>query len=250
VCFLLIHHQTREDHPLVLLANRDEYFDRPFEPPALRDEEHGIVAPLDLRGGGTWLGSNAHGVVAAITNRRGDEAAPGLPSRGGLVMDALRCRGALAAGDAIQRRLAGEPYAGFNLLLSDGHDAIVIRHDPSGAGKPRVGAVIELTPGAHVLTNLHELDEILVPLEALPDLDESIEATLRRLEALAENDRLVLPGDHRILKREETRGTVCSAVIATTPDPAAPPVFRFANGVPGEVPFEPVVDSPHERARP
>jgi hypothetical protein len=237
VCFLLIHHQTREDHPLVLLANRDEYFDRPFDPPALRDEVHGILAPRDRRAGGTWLGVNHHGLVCAITNRRGPDPDLPLPSRGGLVMAALRERGAPAAVDAIQRTLAASAYAAFNLLLADGHDALVVRHEANEDGRPGVGAVLELGPGAHVLTNLHELDEVVVPPEGLPDPEEPIGSTLLRLEILARDDSTPLPGDRRILERGDVRGTVCSAVIAQGAAGASARTFRFANGLPGAAPF-------------
>lgn len=237
MCFLLIHHRTREDHPLVLLANRDEYFDRPFEGPRLRDEALGILAPRDLRAGGTWLGVNRHGLVAAITNRRGDEHDAALPSRGLLVHRALEHLGAHPAVDALQTHLAETAYAAFNLLLTDGHDALVVRHDACPADVPRSGDVFELLPGAHVLTNLHELDEVVVPQEGLPNPDEPIEATLLRLEVLARDETTALPGNHRILKRGAERGTVCSALLAHPADPARPRVFRFADGRPGEVPF-------------
>jgi hypothetical protein len=240
VCFLLIHHATREDYPLVLLANRDEYFDRPFEAPRLQDGEPGVIAPRDLRAGGTWLGTNRHGLVAAITNRRTPDPRGSLPSRGLLVNAALRHRGAHAAVDAIQRDLATVAHASFNLLVSDGHDALVIRHDPCETGRPRAGAVFDLGPGAHVLTNLHELDEVIVPSDGLPDADEGIESTLMRLEILARDETTVLPGDHRILKRGTERGTVCSALLALPADPQGTPIYRFADGLPGVVPFRPV----------
>ena len=239
MCFLLVHHQTREDYPVVLLANRDEYYDRPFEAPRPRGGETGVVAPRDERAGGTWLGVNRHGLVAAITNRRGPEPPANLPSRGLLVNAALRQRGAPAAVDAVQSILVTTPYAAFNLLLSDGLDAYVVRHDACENGAARDGLVFELVPGAHVLTNLHELAEVTVPIDGLPNPEESIAATLRRLEVLAKDDTTPLPGDHRILKRGADRGTVCSAVLAlsTSTDPARPRHFRFANGPPGTVPF-------------
>lgn len=240
MCFLLIHHRAREDCPLVLLANRDEYFDRPFEGPRLRDADHGILAPRDLRAGGTWMGVNRHGLVAAITNRRAREPQVPLPSRGGLVDRALRQRGAHPAVQDLQQHLASTAYAAFNLLLSDGYDALVLRHDPCMNGEPRAGEVFELLPGAHVLTNLHELDEVATPIDGLPDPAEPLEATLLRLEILARDETTVLPSDHRILKRGDERGTVCSAILAHPASPAAPRVFRFADGRPGEVPFVPV----------
>lgn len=237
MCFLLLHHRARDDHPLVLLANRDEYFDRPFEGPALRDEEHGIVAPQDLRAGGTWLGVNGAGLVAAITNRRGAPAPAGMRSRGLLVNEALAHGDAQAAAAWVQAHLAETAYAGFNLLLADGRRAFVVRHDASEEGRPEEGVLLPLAPGVHTVTNLHELDEVIAPPDGLPVVDEPIAATLMRLEILARDETTVLPGDHRILKRDERRGTVCSALIAHPAQDTCARVFRFAHGVPGEVPF-------------
>jgi len=237
VCFLLLHHRVSERYPLVLLANRDEYFDRPFEAPALRDEEHGIVAPRDLRAGGTWLGVNRAGLVAAITNRRGAPAPEGLRSRGLLVTEALAHASARDAAAWTQAHLTGTAYAGFNLLLADGRDAYVVRHDPCEADHPKDGVLLPLAPGVHTVTNLHELDEVVSPSDGLPVADEPIASTLLRLEILARDETTVLPGDHRILKRAAHRGTVCSALIAHPAGDTSARVFRFAYGVPGEVPF-------------
>ncbi|MDJ0523106.1 MAG: NRDE family protein [Planctomycetota bacterium] len=237
MCYLLLHHRVRDDHPLVLLANRDEFFDRPFEGPALRDGELGIVAPRDLRAGGTWLGVNAAGLVAAITNRRGPEPEGDLRSRGLLVSDVLAHGDVKTASVWVQEHLHETPYAAFNLLLADGTDACVVRHDPCEEGRPRDGVLLPLAPGVHTITNLHELDEVGPPADGLPVVDEPLAATLMRLEILARDETTVLPGDHRILKRGAERGTVCSALIAQPADDVQARVFRFADGVPGEVPF-------------
>ncbi len=240
MCFLLLHHRMNAEHPLVLLANRDESFERPFEAPTLRTGGHGIVAPRDLQAGGTWLGVNFAGLVAAITNRRGPEGGDGLRSRGLLVYEALQHPDARSAAAWVQEHLAGEAYAGFNLLLADGEHAFVVRHDACTPGHPREGVLLPLAPGAHTVTNLHELDEVVPPPDGLPVVDEPIAMTLMRLEILARDDTTVLPGDHRILKRGQGRGTVCSAVIAHPQDDTQARVFRFADGVPGEVPFREV----------
>ena len=237
MCFLLLHHRVHDDHPLVLLANRDEFFDRPFEGPLLRAGEHGIVAPRDLRAGGTWLGTNRAGLVAAITNRRGPEGGAGLRSRGLLVTDVLAHPDVETAATWLTTHLARTPYAGFNLLLADGRAACVVRHDACADGRPAPGVSLPLAPGVHAVTNLHELDEVLPPPDGMPQPGEPIAALLMRLEILARDDTTVLPGDHRILKRAAHRGTVCSAVLAHPADRTRPRVFRFAHGVPGEVPF-------------
>ncbi|MDJ0975328.1 MAG: NRDE family protein [Planctomycetota bacterium] len=241
MCFVLLHHQTREDYPVVVLANRDEYFDRPFEGPAVRDETLGIVAPRDLRAGGTWLGINGHGMVAALTNR-GHRVFSDVRSRGRLVDDVLRSGSADAAIDWIQQHLGATAYAGFNLLLADARQAWVVRHDGSDAPlRPASDDVIALEPGAHTLSNLHDVNEVPVPpLGVPPASHEPLPSTFEKLAALAADETTPLPGDHRILKRGTNRGTVCSALIALPPEGAGTAVFHFADGVPGERPFRPV----------
>ena len=70
MCTLIVFHHCFADAEFVIAANRDEYLDRPAEPPALRFW-HGrsVLAPRDVRAGGTWLGTNDAGVFAGITNR-------------------------------------------------------------------------------------------------------------------------------------------------------------------------------------
>ncbi len=241
MCFLLLHHRARPGWPLVLLANRDEYFDHPFDGPALRDDEHGIVAPRDLRAGGTWLGMNRHGVVAAITNR-GGRSPDGVRSRGQLVQDALRHTRAVEGVAWAREHLAETAYAGFNLLLADRSDAVAIRHaGASEAVRPAESDVATLTPGAHALSNLHDLDEVPVPAAGLVGApEEAIESVLERLTQLARDDTTELPGGHRILKRAPNRGTVCSALHALPASAGEGEIFRFAGGAPDQTAFQPV----------
>jgi hypothetical protein len=249
VCFLLLHHRTRADAPIVLLANRDERFDRAFAAPSWWGARGDVLAPRDLEAGGTWLGVTRGGFLAAITNRR--EAVPprDVRSRGLLVDEALARADARSAVAWAREHLAGTAYAGFNLLLADARDAFVVRHP--GAPHARVPDdrdVVRLAPGAHALTNLHDLDEVPVPPAGRPRVDEPLADTLARLEALAADDRTPLPRDHRIFKHRErvgpaadgaTRGTVCSAVVAIAREGA--PEFRFAAGPPDRTPFVRVV---------
>ena len=257
MCFLLLHHRTRADAPIVLLANRDERFDRPFAPPTWQGARgagstgsepcasFAMLSPRDLEAGGTWLGVTRGGFLAAITNRREATAPAGPLSRGFLVDGALVQRDARAAVAWARDYLTRVAFAGFNLLLADARDAFVVRH--AGAPVPRAPDkkdVVRLAPGAHALTNLHDLDEVPVPPAGRPIPEEPLAATLARLEALAADDRTPLPRDHRIFKHRERvpgaadgkeRGTVCSAVVAVPR--AGAPTFRFAAGPPDRTPF-------------
>ena len=124
MCTLIAVHRRVHGAPLVVAANRDEYYDRPAEPPALRGSARGregdggpieagcgpIVAPLDLRAGGTWLGVNAMGVFAAVTNLRSEMPDPARRSRGMVVMDALREPSAARSADFL-KALSDSPFS-------------------------------------------------------------------------------------------------------------------------------------------
>ena len=72
-------------------ANRDEMLARAWDPPGQYwPALPGVVAGRDRTAGGTWLGMNRQGMVAAVLDRKGTLGpAAGKRSRGELVLDAL-----------------------------------------------------------------------------------------------------------------------------------------------------------------
>ena len=78
-----------------LVCNRDERRDRPTAlPPTVRRlRHHRAMFPVDPAGGGTWVGVNGAGLVAALLNRNIEPPAPGrnqsLRSRGLIIPDLL-----------------------------------------------------------------------------------------------------------------------------------------------------------------
>ncbi|OHE32562.1 MAG: hypothetical protein A3J94_13000, partial [Syntrophus sp. RIFOXYC2_FULL_54_9] len=119
MCLLLFAWRVRDDYPLVLAANRDEFYARPSAPADFWDDEPEILAGRDLQEGGTWLGITRSGRIAALTNYRDPTSfKANAPSRGGLVSGYLR------GGADPESYLAGlvpdaGSYNGFNLLAGD-----------------------------------------------------------------------------------------------------------------------------------
>ena len=118
MCLILFAYRQREDYPLLLIANRDEYYARPTRNAHWWDDAS-VFGGRDLEAGGTWLGINRDGRLAAVTNvREPGGMQPGKRSRGELT------RGFLS-GSKSPREYLGEidararDYAGFNLLLGD-----------------------------------------------------------------------------------------------------------------------------------
>lgn len=106
------------DWPLVVIANRDEFHERPTAGLARWDDGSGIIAGRDLRSGGTWLGvSEEAGRLALITNFRDPvNFRADAPSRGALVTDWLT--GDWHRVEDRFDRLAD--YNGLSLILIDG----------------------------------------------------------------------------------------------------------------------------------
>jgi len=121
MCLVALALDQSRRFPLVLASNRDEFHDRPaarlawWSPgPGLPD----ILSGRDLQGGGTWLGLNASGRLALVTNiRRGGVAPdPAAPSRGAIVSRWLRGDVAL---DRYWTEVALSGHNPFNLIAAD-----------------------------------------------------------------------------------------------------------------------------------
>ena len=140
--------------PLMLAANRDEQLARAWDPPSEYWPDYpGVVAGRDRSGGGTWMGMNRHGVVAAVLNRQGSLGpAPGKLSRGELPLRALARPSAIAAAEALSA-LDAALWRSFNLVLADRTGAIFLRG--LGAGQMEWQ---HLAPGCHMVT-AHDVDD-------------------------------------------------------------------------------------------
>jgi uncharacterized protein with NRDE domain len=120
MCLIALAIDQSRRFPLVIAANRDEFFTRPaaglnwWQPDA---EGPPILAGRDLEAGGTWLGLTAQGRLAMLTNVR-DPARqdPEAPSRGQIVPQWLSAR---EPTERFWMRTALSGYNGFNLIAAD-----------------------------------------------------------------------------------------------------------------------------------
>ena len=146
MCLIVVGWRVHPDYPLVVAANRDEFYARPTAIAARWPDVPQIIGGIDLEAGGTWLGITESGRFAAVTNVREPNMAKAASSRGALTRDFLLAD--MPAGDYAEQ-IEGSHYAGFNLLLSDGESLFYCSNRD---GKPRA-----LPPGIYGLSN-HLLD--------------------------------------------------------------------------------------------
>jgi uncharacterized protein with NRDE domain len=116
LCLIAIAVHASPRYPIVIAANRDEFYDRPTRPLHIWNDDPNIAAGRDLRAGGTWLAVTRDGRFAAVTNIRGNDGPRNARSRGALVGDFVRSKiPPLAYAESIR----ANDYAGFHLLAGD-----------------------------------------------------------------------------------------------------------------------------------
>ena len=111
---------------LDLLFSRDEQRTRAIATPPVLHERDGtrFLAPIDPKGGGTWLHVNEHGLVAAILNRYDIRpTTPATRSRGLLMMATTKARDVTDFGKMIEVTLKQGGYAPCTLLALDRNSA-------------------------------------------------------------------------------------------------------------------------------
>jgi uncharacterized protein with NRDE domain len=143
VCVILFQWQPDNDTPLILAANRDEFYARPTEAARWRED---IFCGIDLRAGGTWIGITRQGRFAAVTNFREpiQEPTPGQLSRGELPWQFLH--ESTSPEDYVKlvaRRQ--QRYGPFNLLVGT--------HQSLWYVSNRGAAPQAVAPGIHGLSN-------------------------------------------------------------------------------------------------
>ena len=199
MCTLAVYHAILPGIPLLVAANRDEFYARASRDPQEFEELRGVVGGRDLVAGGSWLTLGRSGLVVGVLNRRTDVPPdPTRVSRGALCLELAATGSAVGAAELL-RAVPGTRHNPFNILVADRGDAFVAQNFPAGT------SVTALAPGTHVLTNL-DLNDPTCPrifrssrrfaaiAESL-DPSDSREALVARLAAVLADHRL--PTDDR-----------------------------------------------------
>lgn len=144
MCLIVLAWRPGQAQPLLLAANRDEFYERPSQPLAEWADTPGLFAGRDLQAGGTWLGVGPAGRFAALTNIRDLDLPQGSRSRGEL--PAAFLAGGYSVAEYLQQlHEQRHHYSGFNLLLGDAQH---LWHFNSHSGRATA-----LPAGVHGLSN-------------------------------------------------------------------------------------------------
>lgn len=211
MCLVAFAWKVDSNRPLILLANRDEFFDRPSA--AMREwhDSPKLLAGRDLRAGGTWLGfhrdSRRLGVVTNIRSIGGGSPKPQrYRSRGALIPEFLASE---QSAESFAQDLVSGPlsnYEGFNLLLFDGDSAVCVNN--------RTG-VVSIEPGVHGLSNAQlntpwpKVDAVKTGLEKSLQMGCSVEEMENIMRPSSQFDDKLLPNTGVPLDWERKLSAVC-----------------------------------------
>lgn len=252
MCTAIILHRPDHPWPLVFAANRDEMKDRPWQPPGRHWPDRGqVVAGLDELAGGSWLGLNDDGLLAAALNRMGSLGpAAGKRSRGELVLEALDHADAASAARALAQ-LNSAAYRSFNLVVADAEQAFWLRN--LGTGSDGRIEAFALPPGLSMLTAYDRNDlrspRIFANLDlfkaAAPPEPQAGDWTAwqRLLSSRLYPDGLGPEAAMTVASESGFETTSSSLIALPAPSlsgPAPRPVWLFAAGRPDLTPYAPV----------
>jgi uncharacterized protein with NRDE domain len=149
MCLILFGVNVSKSFPIILAANRDEFYERPTTAMDFWPENPAILAGKDLKGGGTWFGINAKGRFAALTNYRDlSLVKQGAPTRGNIIVEFLEFTGSIP--DFLETlKPKSSCYNGFNLLVGDCRTLYCFSNQNQ--------KITPVSPGIHGLSN-HLMD--------------------------------------------------------------------------------------------
>ena len=142
---MAILYQSAQDAPILVAANREEYYDRPTQAPRIQSGKPRVICGIDRKAGGTWLGVNQYGLFATVLNRPRSPIPPDARSRGLLCRELLAMRTAKEAAELAAKELATGKYAGANYVCADAKSGAIVL----GTGNVEI---VPLTPGLHLLS--------------------------------------------------------------------------------------------------
>ncbi len=171
MCLVLIAFGTRPDLPLVVAANRDEFYRRPASAVHAWPEDGRVLAGRDIEADGTWLGISTSGRFAAVTNLSDPtENAP--RSRGALTSSFLQGQGTASEYAA---SIKGDLYRGFNLVLWDGETLLYTSNRaPTQTLRPGVYGIANEPLGAEWPKVIRGRMELSKAVGSDPDTDKLI----------------------------------------------------------------------------
>ena len=234
MCLLAIQYRLVPEAPILVAANREELYDRPWHNPSIQPGKPRVMCGIDGKSGGTWLGVNQNGLFVGASNRF-KFANPANPkSRGLLCMELLRANSARHAVDIALEELNANKFEGVNFVIADAESGWAVHSDDETE-------VVEMEEGLNIIANgdlndpRDERVKLARRLLTLQTLDSPVKFLAVASKAFARNP--TGPDRPSMVHRGAEKGTVSSTLIALGKKPRDA-IYQFAAGTPDQTRYE------------
>lgn len=234
MCLLAVQYQLVPESPILVAANREEYYERPSLPPSIQSGKPRVLCGMDQRAGGSWLGVNQNGLFVGLCNRATAMPLFGQRSRGLLCLELLRCTSSRKALDKAMTELQRIRYEGCNILIADSKSGWVIHSEEEQE-------VVPLEEGLNIIGSRNVNDptdervQMAKRLLTLQTLDSPVKFLAVASKVFARAP--VGPGRPSMVLRGNEHGTVSSTLIALGAKPRDA-IYQYSAGAPDRVKYE------------
>lgn len=234
MCLLAIQYRLVPEAPILVAANREEFYDRKSQPPSIQSGKPRILSGTDLQAGGTWLGVNQNGLFVGATNRMKMSPPVAPRSRGVLCRELLRASSAQHAMELAMEELGTGAYDGVNYVMADSESGWCVHGGDDLSVK-------QMTEGLNIVANRNMNDSrdervaLARRLLTLQTLDSPVKFLAVASKVFARAP--VAPDRPSMVIRGQMRGTVSATLISLGQKPRDA-IFQYADGPPDEAKFE------------
>ncbi len=234
MCLLAIQFRVVSDCPILVAANREEFFDRRSSAPTIHAGKPRILCPTDQPSGGTWLGVNQFGVFVGVCNRRTLEPLGSNRSRGLLCKETLKSETAQSCVERALEELDRYQFEACNLVIADRESGYVIHHESENE-------VVEMRAGLNIVgaRDLNDPRDERVRLASrlltLQTLDSPVKFLAVASKVFARSPTPT--GRANMVLRGADYGTVSSSLIALGNKPRDA-IYQYSDGPADESRYE------------
>jgi hypothetical protein len=234
MCLLAVQYRLVPESPILVAANREEYYDRPSLAPSIQSGKPRVLCGIDQRAGGSWLGVNQAGLFIGLCNRTTAQPLFGQRSRGLLALDLMRCSSARKAVDKAMAELERTRYEGCNIVIADSRDGFVVHADE------KVN-VVEMQQGLNIVgaRDLNDPRDQRVAMARRLLTLQTLDSPVKFLAVASKVFARSPTGDGKpsMVFRGREHGTVSSSLIALGVKPRDA-IYQFSSGAPDRSRYE------------
>jgi len=234
MCLLAIQYRLVPEAPILVAANREEFYERPSQPPSIKSGKPRVMCGDDAQAGGTWLGVNQHGLVVGVANRRRTKAGFPSRSRGVLARELLKQESSVQARDMAMEELSSGKYDGVNFVCCDPNQGWVV-HGGDEIDAVRMHDGLNIISGGDLNDPRDERVEMARRLLTLHTLDSPVKFLAVASKVFARSPSP--PGRPSIVIRGSDRGTVSSTLISLGKKPRDA-IYQYSMGPPDRTRYE------------